>query len=271
VDTFLTITTPALGYTPDLQLMVLHHPRCLSACLYQGHQLYGAWITELGPQETIFERLDRWVGSHAIASVHWVEATPWFQLIPPGDFPRDVLAAQFLHLFGPESAHPLETGRFAESDAQAVFALPDAIRLPVQARFSSVKFSHAAQWIGSIPSASKEVLVAIVFPGSFLVGAFRDGKLLFVRAFSFHHPIDAAYHLLSVANTLDMNPEELTLEWMGMVEQKSPLTKACRAYFRNQSFPRHTGWQFPEGTADIPGHFMYHLLTTAECASSVAV
>ena len=251
--------------------MVYRHPRCLSACLFQGHQLHGAWISELGPNETIFERLDRWVGDHVIANVHWVEAAPWFQLIPSGDFPREVLAGQFLHLFGPESAHPLVSGCLPGAEAQAVFALPDAIRVPAEARFNSVKFSHAAQWMTSIPEASGEVMVAMVFPGSFLVGAFREGKLLFTRSFSFQHPIDAAYHLLSVANALVMNPEELTLEWMGMVERKSPLTKASRAYFRNQSFPQRSGWQFPEGTAEIPGHFMYHLLTTAECASSVAV
>ena len=228
-------------------------------------------MTELGPTETIFERLERWVGGHVIARVHWVEVTPWFQLIPSGDFPREALAGQFLHLFGPESAHPLMTGSVPNAAAQAVFAVPDALRLSAEARFNSVQFSHAAQWITALPDASGEVLVALVFPGSCLVGAFREGRLLFARSFSFQHPIDAAYHLLSVANTLGMNPEDLTLEWMGMVEQKSPLTKACRAYFRNQAFPQRTDWQFPEGTAAIPGHFMYHLLTSAECVSSVAV
>lgn len=271
VAPFLAISSPSAGFIPDLHLLVYRQQRSLGACLFQGHQLHGAWITEFDGNQSPINTLQAWVEGRSISRCFWVEASPWFQIIPAGPFPTEALAAQFMHLYGPESAHPLHAGQLPASSAQVVYAFPEFIRQEANARFGQIQFSHAGQWLAPLTDTTGESLVAIVYPGSLMLSAFKDGQLQFARQFAFHHPIDVAYYLLETANCLNMDPENLELRWMGMVEEHSPLTKACRTYFRNQAFPTASNWQLPERANEIPGHYYYHLLTTASCALSVAV
>ncbi|MBA2406940.1 MAG: DUF3822 family protein [Chitinophagales bacterium] len=94
---------------------------------------------------------------------------------------------------------------------------------------------------------------------SFQLIYFKDRSLHFCNSFNFHSPDDFTYYLLFACKQLNLNPESLTVTFMGEIMRESSLFRLLSRYVHNVEFAQMpTEWQFDKDYT-LPGHFFYNL------------
>jgi len=91
---------------------------------------------------------------------------------------------------------------------------------------------------------------------------FDKNQLIYSNAFHYKAPEDFIYFVIFVMEQLDLNPEEVPVTLMGMIDRDSPLFELLYRYVRNIDFAsRNDARTFSYVFDDLPGHRYYPLFT----------
>jgi Protein of unknown function (DUF3822) len=88
----------------------------------------------------------------------------------------------------------------------------------------------------------------------------KEGQLLTVKSYPFHHVADVAFTLLALCQMHGVPPETAQLTVGGWITEKSPMYEELRKYFQHTSFAFYPA--APKGFEQFPPHFfeIFHLL-----------
>ena len=91
---------------------------------------------------------------------------------------------------------------------------------------------------------------------------FDKNQLIYSNAFHFRTPEDFIYFVIFVMEQLDLNPEEVPVTLLGMIDRDSVLFELLYRYVRNIDFAaRKESEEFSYVFNDLPEHQYYPLLT----------
>lgn len=107
-----------------------------------------------------------------------------------------------------------------------------------------------------------------VYPNLLQVTVMNKRQPLLFRQYDYRVPEDAVFHLLSIAEHLDLPKAELLLKLSGMIDEQSNLYLELNKYFDQIQFRCHklnmgerSEWK------DMPKHLFYHVLSLSACVS----
>jgi hypothetical protein len=80
---------------------------------------------------------------------------------------------------------------------------------------------------------TNELLKLQFYEDKIIAAVTRDGKLQIVQSFSYQSAEDVLYYALHLANTYNLNPDELHLELSGVIASGSQAYQLLQQYFKN--------------------------------------
>jgi hypothetical protein len=144
-------------------------------------------------------------------------------------------------------------------NAVNVYQIPEQIHQWFKLQFSEAIFSHSTskQILSSTNASDLKVIFAF---GTMKVLFFTGGNLQLIQYFKHQTPEDALYHLLSICEVHQINPAEINLQIMGMIEKSSAIFQLLYNYFLtiNLSQENHF-FSFYENDEAAPIHYFSHL------------
>ena len=127
-------------------------------------------------------------------------------------------------------------------DAYLVYTFPEKLLNILSESFKNYKyFSHSGAFIESLIVLNKnqknQTTLFINVRKSFLdIAIINNQKLLFFNTFKYSTKEDFIYFVIYVMEQLQLNPEEVELVLMGMIERNSGLFETVIKYVRNVRF-----------------------------------
>lgn len=189
-------------------------------------------------------------------------------LFIPGELYNQASAKELInrtYQLGPESM--IQTDVLKEQKLFNIYGVRNEIQEFFQFQYPRLKTAH---------SSSQELqyflhsnaITCIVYHNSFKVFVINEGKFLFSGIFDYNKPVDTAYYLLRICETYGLNPEEISLNLCGMIDEYSILYNEIYKYFMNVTFlPAREGVNFHERIRFYPSHFFSHQTFLITCAS----
>lgn len=127
-------------------------------------------------------------------------------------------------------------------DAYLVYSFPEKLVNTISETFKNYKcFGHSGAFIESLIVLNKnqknQTTLYVNVRKSFLdITIFSNQKLLFFNTFKYSTKEDFIYFVIFVMEQLQLNPEEVELVLMGMIERNSGLFETVTKYVRNVRF-----------------------------------
>lgn len=130
------------------------------------------------------------------------------------------------------------------AEAWVVYALPESLGIIPDQHFAGSRvMHHAGAMIETLlPRYRHNEIQNPVFvnirKGSFDIIVLKEGKLRYCNSFSWKVNEDLVYYLIFVLDQLALNPENVPVMLMGIVEQTSSLYELLQRYVRQIDFMR---------------------------------
>ncbi len=144
--------------------------------------------------------------------------------------------------FPPEEHDKIFFEKLLNLDAYIVYAFPEPLVNILSESFKNCKFfSHSGTFIESLLVLNKNqknhTTLYVNVRKSFLdICILKNQKLLFFNTFKYTSKEDFIYFVIFVMEQLALNPEEVELVLMGMIERNSGLFETVTKYVRNVRF-----------------------------------
>ncbi len=104
------------------------------------------------------------------------------------------------------------------------------------------------------------------FQGFFLVAVCQSDKLLLLQTYEFEKPEDISYYLLSICKQFELDQQQVTLLFSGMIDPDSSLYAELEKYFVNKQGESAGSWSWPQGLlSGLPDHYFSPLFQMAAC------
>lgn len=128
-------------------------------------------------------------------------------------------------------------------------------------RFGSFDYKHAGTiLVSKLLEYSKNIDERKMFvycsETHFEIIVVQNQKLLFYNSFEYKTKEDFLYYILFTAEQLQLNPELFKLEFLGNIDQKSPLYEITYKYVRNVSFMQANNRNNTLSEAENREHFI---------------
>lgn len=150
-----------------------------------------------------------------------------------------------------------------------IYRIPREAHTLLQQKFAAGKYWHYYTLLLSgidRETISGDTFKVIIAADRIVVLAFREQALQLAQTYPYHTPEDVSYHLLALCRQFGIDPEKLTLEVSGLIDEQSILYQELLKYF---STPR---WDHVPGEARLdelfaayPAHYFSPLLKMALC------
>ena len=206
-------------------------------------------------------------------TVKGIIANSRFTLIPEALFLESEKESYFTFLHERESGEAVFSDRIEHLGIYTVYSIPGHCGKEIGRVFPKLTLCHISSvLIGNIWMNVKNMAGHKVFlnlrEGQFDLLVFEGKQLKYCNIFHFHTPEDIAYYVIFVFEQLNLNPEEITLTFLGNVDKFSPVFDLLFRYIRNIEFlSRNEGFSYSYLFNDVPGHFYYTLLNPSSCGS----
>ena len=143
-----------------------------------------------------------------------------------------------------------------------VYAVPAFLDSWLTRYFPSARKIHrfTAMMLNSSPATEGGQLLADIRNENLMLVAFREGKLLLNRSFSYSSPDDILFSLLAVCQETGLSQQTVKLELSGLIDRESAVFRELYQYFIHISF-RSSGWK----TAEYPDHFFTAFKDLSRC------
>lgn len=103
-------------------------------------------------------------------------------------------------------------------------------------------------------------------PGYFDLVILHEQKVRFCNSFYFKSPDDVLYYIMFILEQMQLSPESIELSIAGEVGRHAQVVERLSAYLPHLDFlPRNESFRYSNIFEGIPGHYLYTLLSAAEC------
>lgn len=188
-------------------------------------------------------------------------------LIPDPLFDLNELATYVNFNFKKEKGFKLNHDKIDVLEAHNVYAYPGELISCFEEYFPNLKFqSHSSSLIECLIVKFKNAIhqkrTFVNVRKDFLDIVILDGKqLLYFNTFNFRTKEDFIYYVIFVIEQLSLNPEEIDLILLGLIDQQSGLFDMIYKYVRNIQFmPVDENWKYSYVFDEFPSHYYYNLL-----------
>ena len=144
-------------------------------------------------------------------------------------------------------------------DAVNVFAMPNALKTKLMARWPEAKISHSSSvFLESLPTSENAAVHVNVRNRDFDMAIMRD-KLLFFNNFRFNTKDDFAYFLLFAMEQNGLSGHDTPVTFAGLLLPSSEIVNLCGRYIRDIRFVEQPDTlQVSEALKEVPYQY-YHL------------
>jgi hypothetical protein len=170
---------------------------------------------------------------------------PYLTLVPNLIFNPADAATYLENSFRLPHQHYLLTDNLPSIGSQNVFLAPIEVYQFFQKQYPEAVFHHAATSLllayqdRAVQQATPSVFVNVI-DGAFQVAVFRQDKLLFWNTFEFKSSKDFIYFVLLVYKQCNLDPENVTLYFSGLILPKSEIHHLLSRYIRTIQFLKRT-------------------------------
>lgn len=147
-----------------------------------------------------------------------------------------------------------------------VYGNPAVVERVITRYFAFAESTHLFSLLPHVVKDADNHLYCIFSTGQLKVLLIREGKLQVMQSYSYKIPEDAAYHLLNLCKTFEININEIVVSLSGMIDASSVLYNELFKYFLQLQFdtlPKQ--YQYPEEIHQQPAHYFSHLFAIAAC------
>ena len=199
-------------------------------------------------------------------SVKIVYSYPSSVLLPQDLFYSTVHKAMLELVYGNCSYYTIKSDFMQQLSIHNIYCVPDVINQLITRSFTNAKHKHHFSLLPDLVSGQGNYLYCIFSPGQIKTMLKKEGKLQAVQLFSFITPDDAAYHLLNLCQSFEVNVTNCELLLSGMITENSALYKELFKYFNQIAFDGLSDqFQYPKEINNYPSHYFSHLFSVAAC------
>jgi hypothetical protein len=162
--------------------------------------------------------------------------------------------------------------RLAGLDAFTVFTVPLWLKDTLYEVFKPVPIHHAvSSFIESILNHYKyltrnHTLFINIQPGFFDSLILHEHDVIFCNSFHFKSPDDALYYVMFVLEQLKLTPDQMELYVMGEMGKHAQVIERLASFLpRLDLVARNESFRYSHTFEQIPGHYLYNLLSAAAC------
>lgn len=165
------------------------------------------------------------------------------------------------------------TDELRQVEARNVFAVPSELYAEIVRRFPSAEFHHSStamiEFLLSINRNSENELMTINVHSSLIEIIVTKGKnILLYNSYHFESPEELVYYILFVCEQLHLNPENIDLQFAGLMRTTDSAYMLCRKYIRNTRLAeRPENYSYSFGFDTFPSNFHFNLFCQLVCAS----
>lgn len=204
-------------------------------------------------------------------SVHFGFVTQKSILVPKELFDKQHLKSFFTFNHSLKSSEELHFNYINKAGAYNIFAIPSDLTTSLVNRFPEIQFyHHAGAFIEAAIKVTNEQKIKLPslhlnINGTFCdIAAVADGELVLHNSEQYSQTEDVLYHLLNVAEQLEIKPSKCFLFSSGDIAQKTEGGKTLRRFFPNLRFMKEsTGTQYDFD--EVPEHLLANVLNLHQC------
>jgi hypothetical protein len=103
-------------------------------------------------------------------------------------------------------------------------------------------------------------------PGYFDLIILHEQKVTFCNSFYFKSPDDVLYYIMFILEQMRLSPGSVELSMAGEIGRHARVVEKVSAYLPHLDFlPRNESFRYSHVFEEIPGHYLYTLLSAAGC------
>ena len=151
-----------------------------------------------------------------------------------------------------------------------IYRIPRETHALLQQKFAAGKYWHYYTLFLTQHKNNEEetadAMHVIVSADQFVVGIFKDNKLLLLQTYNYQTPDDVSYHLLAICSQLNLNSEEIKVYVSGLIDEQSTLYLELLKYFLQLEWelaPARV--TLPKEFSQYPQHYFSPLMKMALC------
>jgi Protein of unknown function (DUF3822) len=187
-------------------------------------------------------------------------------LVPNEYFDRDASKNMLALVYGDSLKRSIKNEMVLKHTIRNVYQLPTAIENSINVKFPYCKQVHQSSLLINFEADKKDLLYCHFNIDVLTVLLRKEGQLQVIQSFDFATPEDAAYQLLRVCQSFNVEASAITLLLSGMVDINSALYQELYKYFtvvHFYNFPPH--FNYTNEIKNYPEHYFSHLFATAAC------
>ena len=153
-----------------------------------------------------------------------------------------------------------------------VYRIPREVHSLLQKKFAAGKYWHYYTLLlsnaGNDVANGSNLVKIIIASDQFTLAFFKDEQLQLLQTYTYQTPEDVSYHLLSLCQKFEVNPEELILNISGLIDEQSNLYQELIKYFNRlywEVLPDAV--EMEDAFTQFPAHYFSPLLKMALCVS----
>ncbi len=188
-------------------------------------------------------------------------------ILVPNEFMNVAVAPEMLNLvYGDIAGGAVRSDFMFRHNLHTVYRIPEAVinDLPVALQF--VNQTHLYSLIPDLLPKHGDRLWVIFYSHRLVVALGKHGYLQVIQNFEYQHAEDAAWHLLNICESFEVNVGEVTLHLSGLIDVESSLYSGLYKYFlKIELEPLPGNATYTDAIKTHPAHFFSHLFAEALC------
>lgn len=169
-------------------------------------------------------------------------------------------------VYGPCNNRIIRSDYMQTQSIHNIYGIPSEINQVMTSYFGSAQQKHLFSFFPDLVAGTDNYLHCIFGTGEMKVLVKKAGKLQAMQLFSFKTPEDAAYYLLNLCQSFELNMNNIELRLSGMITENASLYAELHKYFLQIRFEALPGiFQYPQEMNDYPSHYFSHIFSIAAC------
>jgi hypothetical protein len=177
---------------------------------------------------------------------------------------------KFSHNVG--TSDEILTDELRQVEARNVYSIPENLYQTITKWFPGVEVRHTAtaliEFLLSVNKNSMAEKMVVNVHHHFIELIVTRGKeILYFNYFNFESPEELVYYILFICEQLHLNPENVDLQFAGIIHATDSSYALTQKYIRNISFvQRPENYTYSSGLNSVPAHFHLNLFSQLVCA-----
>lgn len=262
-------------YTEPAQLFIEAGPMGISFVIMNTGNFFQAVViyafTDKMDEAEIHEEIGKILENEPLLKrqykkTHIFWAWPESILVPPEYMNTDINSEMLDLVYGDAGKNAVLKDFLYKHNLHNIYRVPENIQesfvnlLPYATQF------HQYSLLVNREMKGGNEMVITFYTQNFTLMLYKENELQLIRYFNYGSPDDAAYHLLNVCKSFDVEPASVKLFVNGMIDKRSNLFNTIYKYFLNIEFENLPGnFTYTEDIKVHPQHFFSHLFFQASC------